>query len=125
MKNSLGEKGLTTNVAQCKDDTCGIIAHMYPPGPDSNRLIHTLPEFHGLSCFDIVHSKAAKGIWNIGQGKCATSVNHSHPIVKKLRQMHGVSESIMRKKETKKRSRDESDSHSQNTNSTQKSARCS
>ena len=108
MNNSLGQKGLTTDVVQCK--ACGIMAH----GTvllDSNRFIHTIPEFKQLTCFEIFHSKAAKGIWKMNPegSKYKTCVCATHPIVKSLRVMHGKSEIIQRKRKQQPSGNDEED----------------
>ena len=97
IEKKLGEKGLTTHVARCCVPDCGINAHgVIPKG---NRLIHTLPQFKGMTCFQIIHSKLGRQIWNVGtSGKYKSSVRHNHPIVKQLRRLHGKSETIRRKR---------------------------
>ena len=97
MKKSLGQKGLTLNVVGCTG--CAFHCHSTVP-VDSNRLIHTtFVEFENLTCHEIAHSPKAKGLWNMRDSfDQSTSVNHSHPIVKRLRVMHGLPERIKRKK---------------------------
>jgi Transposase IS4 len=98
MNPSLGTSGLKSNVSFC--DTCGCWAHAAIQ-IDSNRRIHKLPEFQGMSCFDIMHSKEGLEIWPIrelhhprGPRACRTA----HPVVQKLRVLHGRSAKKERKK---------------------------
>lgn len=100
MNKSLGEKGLATNVARCQDPNCGIRGH-HSILQDSKRYIHTEPVFHNLSCFEILHSKTGKEIWNM-RGNATDgfyfTINHAHPIAKRTRKHHGLAETISRKR---------------------------
>ena len=48
---------------QCKGDIC--LHWTLPKNSDSK--IFNLPEFEGMSCFEIFHSDKAKGLWSISE----------------------------------------------------------
>ena len=53
------QAGLTRDVARCQ--ACGITAHALPC--TTQRTIHSLAEFEGLTCFEIAHTSKGFGIW--------------------------------------------------------------
>ena len=85
--NSLGMSGVRSNVAECKK--CGVIAHMFPV-QRSNRMIHTLQVFKGLSCFDIMHTKLGSEIWKPagGNNRFRYVAEQGHPTVMELREKY-------------------------------------
>ena len=104
MDKSLGQANMAKNVLMCSK--CKIPAHPAVP-TNSNRRIHQLEQFKGLSCFAILHSEDGNSIWTRrpeGQNPRYT-VSFSSPIVQDLRSYHGLS----RKQKRKRRSSGESD----------------
>jgi hypothetical protein len=96
MDNTIGQKGLTTNVVRCA--ACGLHAHNVFL-PKSNRKIHQLPQFDGLTCFEIAHSEPAKGMWSTNNdGKIKNSVAHNHEVMQELRSMYGMEGKVKRKR---------------------------
>ena len=49
-------------MVRCKASDCQRCAHSVTP-PGSDRYIHSLPMFEGMSCFQIMHSPQCKGLW--------------------------------------------------------------
>ena len=97
MDKSLGQEKLAKKVVHCR--ICRIPAHPTVP-VDSNRLVHDLPEFKGLTCFEILHSEQGTKIWKPTQGgKVRYSVVMSHPLVRDLRRQHGLSPNIRRQRQ--------------------------
>ena len=81
-------------VVVCKK--CRIPAH--PAVQDqSNKMIHQMPEFQGMSCFAILHSEEGRKIWiPRPEGKQRYSVNRSSRIVQEIRQHHGMTPRTVR-----------------------------
>ena len=97
MNKSLGQANLAKHVFMCSK--CKIPAHPAVP-TNSNRQIHQLEQFKGLSCFAILHSDGGNSIWTRrpeGQNPRYT-VNFSSPIVQELRSYHGLSRTQKRKR---------------------------
>ena len=75
--------GLTKDVARCQ--SCGITAHALPCS--NARSIHTLAEFQGLTCFEIVHTKKGFEMWcrceegnqDVDAKKRSYNLKTSHP----------------------------------------------
>jgi hypothetical protein len=90
MNPSLGQEGLSTNIVQCLE--CRIPVHSIRV-EDSNRQIHQLPQFQGLSCFAIIHTEDGQALWKCHA--CTARVSFSpvplHPIFIQLREFHGLS----------------------------------
>ncbi|CAB9519499.1 unknown protein [Seminavis robusta] len=85
---SLGEKGMTSDVATCSD--CGVSAHAVVL-TDSNRQIHQLHQFRGLSCFQIMHSVEGYQLWKrTTKGRNSFEPSYTHPIRLQLRQFHNL-----------------------------------
>jgi hypothetical protein len=118
MDKGLGQKGLTTNVVRCA--ACGLHAHNVFL-LKSNRRIHQLPQFDGLTCFELAHSAAAKGMWstsNNGDAKNSLSLNHA--VVKELRVMYGLEETVKRKRRRSEGGKTTGDSSDTETEETEK-----
>jgi Transposase IS4 len=109
--NAMGVKkdGMSRNISVC--GTCSLVAHAFvPENVDGiNRLIHQQPECQGKSCWQIAHEQLAsseesgkKGIWcrKTAANGVGYSVNVSHPIVIRLRQLHGLSGNKKRRRNT-------------------------
>lgn len=79
----LGEKGLCQNVCKCKE--CGVLAHT-TLFTNSQRKIHQVAAFRGLTCFEIVHTQVGKEIWRENGRR-----QHSHQILQTIRESYGVS----------------------------------
>ena len=89
MNPDLGLAGVKANVSIC--DTCGCSAHASVQ-IDSNRRIHQLDMFRGLSCFEIMHTEEGLAIWPMRQRdhlKGPRGCTTSHPVVQELRTFHG------------------------------------
>ena len=72
---------LKSDISRCKE--CGIAAHNAVQS-ESTRYIHTaVPQFKGLSCWDIMHTTLGKEIWPRNAGK--VSFFCSHDVVKRIR----------------------------------------
>ena len=72
--------------------------HLHSVPQLTNRRIHQFPEFDGLSCFDIAHSKNAQGLFG-SDTRLNYSVHLSRPIWKKLPQSYGLSLQVQRPRE--------------------------
>lgn len=86
LKSTSNLKGHVVTCSQC-----GINAHH---GHLAEPLeVHKLEEFKGMTCFEILHSKPGQQVWRPSppnpQNKKYT-VNRKHPIVKRLREAHGL-----------------------------------
>jgi hypothetical protein len=75
--------------------------HLHSVPQQTNRPIHQFPEFDGLSCFDIVHSKNARGLSGTDT-RLNYSVCLSRPIWKKLRQLYGLPLRVERQRKKRK-----------------------
>jgi hypothetical protein len=73
------------NVSRCLE--CGIAAHAQVQ-MDSTRKIHSLQQFKGLSCWEIMHTPLGYNVWPRPNKK--PNLARSHPIVCKLRALHGL-----------------------------------
>jgi hypothetical protein len=88
MKKDLGQQGLAKNVVNCC--LCCIPAHPYVP-KGSNRQIHKMQQFEGLTCFEILHTDEGMAIWARNKGdRMKYSPCMSHPVVMDLREFHGL-----------------------------------
>ena len=108
MNKPLGEKGLASHVADCEDKECVVRAH-WAQLPDSNRKIHTLPEFSGMTCFEIAHSRNAQGMWSLRPTKKTTKTMqpiYTHPIYQELRVLHGLDPVLRRNTKKRKETND-------------------
>jgi hypothetical protein len=74
-----------SNVRRCAD--CGIAAH-HQVQHDSTQFIHSLTMFHGLSCWEIMHTPLGLEIWPRPNKK--PSLSRSHRIVRTLRAKHNL-----------------------------------
>jgi Transposase IS4 len=95
MNKELGLAGVKKEVSICRECKCTAHASIQK---DSNRLIHRLPQFANMTCFDIMHSPEGLAIWPL-KDECSTSSNKmgprglpktSHAIVQQLRVCHGL-----------------------------------
>ena len=96
-KHELGQNGMASGCAECSK--CGTSAHSSVV-VDSNRIIHTLPQFRGMTCFEIMHSEDGRQMWPMVGGassKFNVKLNTKHPLVAKLRMEHGLPELGMKK----------------------------
>lgn len=95
----LGLSGTGTNVSIC--NICHKTAHNFVPAA-SNRFIHQLEQFRGLTCFQIAHHTEGCTIWNQQRGTRGVwySVRTGHPIVMDLRVRHGLTAKKQRTKGT-------------------------
>jgi len=88
MNSKVGSAGMSDkSVATCSD--CGIPAHALlkkAPG----RIIHTLPQFHNVTCFQIAHSKDGRATWERSTTKTSCLPKLSHSTVMDLRERHGL-----------------------------------
>ena len=97
MDENLGQGSLAKKVVKC--GLCRIPAHPTVQGANSNRHIHKLDQFKGMSCFAIVHSEEGQKIWLPKPGgKVRYSVSRKSTIVKDLRELHGLSRETTRQK---------------------------
>ena len=84
----LGQENMAKKIVTCS--LCMIPAHPAVQA-DSNRQIHQLEAFKGMSCFAILHSEEGRKIWRPKpEGKVRYSVNRSADIVRDLREYHGL-----------------------------------
>ena len=115
MDEKIGGRGMTRCVARCV--RCGVLAHPYMP-TDSNREIHKLECFQGMSCFQIAHSKEGRDIWkeSFQRKRKQFSVNKKNPIVIKLQRLHGF-EAAIRDSRKRKKIADEDSSDTSDNNS--------
>ena len=94
MSDHVSESGLRTKgVCLCGNDNCFISAHNHIPC-DNSRLIRTIDEYKNLTCFEIAHHPSARGVWKPstkGYSTCPT-----HPLVKRLKSLHGSTPTIRR-----------------------------
>jgi hypothetical protein len=85
---SLKSEGMKKNVGFCS--CCGVIAHTIDvSGSDCNRKIHQLPEFAGLMCFQIMHTKKGMSVWSTPDPhahKARLSIKTSSAIYTQLRE---------------------------------------
>ena len=115
MDEKIGGRGMTRCVARCV--RCGVLAHPYMP-TDSNREIHKLECFQGMSCFQIAHSKEGRDIWkeSFQRKRKQFSINKKNPIVIKLQRLHGF-EAAIRDSRKRKKIADEDSSDTSDNNS--------
>lgn len=96
-KKELGQKQMASGVGTCI--CCNIDAHASLL-PSSNRMIHTLPQFKGLTCFQIAHSPEGMDLWRRGQSlKGSYKLDKKHAMYIELRQKHGLPIAGRRKKD--------------------------
>jgi hypothetical protein len=100
------------NIVACSNDNCR--QHFHCVQVESSNYIFEMPQFEGLTCFEIAHHKSTNGLWSSNPNfkyklrgvketrkndeKRAYSVMTSHPIYLRLRRKYGL--------ESKKRKRD-------------------
>jgi len=85
------------HMTTCKDTRCHIVAHNLRP-PNAHRQIFHLPAFDGMSCFEIAHSPEMQGFFIHGnKTRQKYSIRRTHPIYKKLRELHDLSTARERK----------------------------
>ena len=99
MDSSIGQANMAKNVVMCSH--CNIPAHPTVP-TQSNRQIHQLPKFVGMSCFEILHSEDGKKIWTripdaIGN-QPRYAVARGTEIVQELRQHYGLTPRTVRRR---------------------------
>ena len=89
MTKAIGPTNMTKGLVMCRK--CKIPAHAGAP-TKSNRQIHDLEQFKGLSCFAILHSDEGNSIWiRKPEGhEVRYSVNFANPIVQDLRDHYGL-----------------------------------
>ena len=94
MSDHVSESGLRSKgVCICGNGDCCIAAHNHIPR-DNSRLIRTIDEFRNLTCFEIAHHPSARGIWR--QSMQGYSTCPAHPLVKRLKSLHGNTPTIRR-----------------------------
>jgi translation initiation factor 1 (eIF-1/SUI1) len=93
-------KGLRTNLVKCA--CCGVTAHNYIVEEDSTRRIHKVGCFAGMTCFDIMHARQGFAMWKRNEDdsskRSSAHLIVSHPIYKDLREAHGLSRELTRKR---------------------------
>jgi Transposase IS4 len=91
------QKNMANRLATCA--RCKIAAHA--TRAPQLRLIHQMEPFKNLTCFQIAHTPEGYQVWkrgeNTGNGK-AYYPQMTHPICKKLRELHGLDPQQARKK---------------------------
>lgn len=99
-QNTITGKGHKTNVALC--EKCGIKAHAIRISSERQNRIHKLPEFNGMSCFEIMHTPQGQSIWPRNPVSCnhrkKYDLNQRHPIVNSLREAYGLSRQMGKRK---------------------------
>ena len=87
---------LKTNVGRCA--TCGVTAHTTVQVHSTRKVHTTISKFKGISCFQIMHTKLGKEIWQSGNGRKSTNVAKGHKVIRKMRQKYGLPTLGIRKK---------------------------
>ena len=81
------------SLVECSAPQCKLHLHCVPQ--DTGRLLHQFPEFVGLSCFNIAHSKHCEGLFGF-DSRQQYPIRLSHPIWKKLRHAYGLTINVKR-----------------------------
>ena len=90
----VNESGLrNAAVGKCGSPGCIIAAHTTVQ-TIGHRKIGTFPQFVGLTCFQIAHHPTTVGLWK--QTTCGYTTCQSHPIIKRLKEMHDKTPTIRR-----------------------------
>ena len=90
----VNESGLrNAAVGKCGSPGCIIAAHTTVQ-TIGHRKIGTFPQFFGLTCFQIAHHPTTVGLWK--QTTCGYTTCQSHPIIKRLKEMHDKTPTIRR-----------------------------
>ncbi len=91
------------NIVSCMQENCNLQAHSV--AVNSDRFIFQIPDFKGMSCFEIAHHPQTTGLWISNPNfklkdygidtrqkheKRAYSVATSHPIYIQLRKCYGL-----------------------------------
>jgi hypothetical protein len=80
------------SLCECSFPECTLVSHVVRSSTNK-RLIFTLPEFEGMSCFEIAHALHADGMFKCQpNGTQKVGVRTGHPIWLKLREMYGLRE---------------------------------
>jgi Transposase IS4 len=86
---------------------CRLAAH--PTVPKKPRLIHSIEQFQGKTCFQIAHSNEGYLIFKRCEDSNGRAYNPQmkHPICNQLRELHGIDPTSARKRKRKRESNDD------------------
>jgi hypothetical protein len=115
MKGSKGNGGFRTQKDLRYCAACKIYAHDIKRNSSNDLLIFDIPQFHGLSCFEIAHHELCNGLFNISKGKKKyTTVDKKHHIysmlmdlyIEKFGESHITRKDLMKNRTEKRKDRE-------------------
>jgi len=86
------------NLCECSSHNCTLVSHVVR-STQNRRLIFTLPEFEGMSCFEIAHVLHADGMFKCQPNAVQkVGVRTGHPVWLKLRELYGLEQKKRKRK---------------------------
>jgi hypothetical protein len=80
-----GSERNQTFMSSCND--CNV--HLHMSVAPCERMVFNIPEFVGLSCFEIFHHEKCKDLFSLARGqKARTTVNNKHELFIELKEMY-------------------------------------
>ena len=100
-KYDLGPSSRTQqHLCTCSSDNCTLMCHIVRT-ESNRRMIFTLEQFQGMSCFEVGHVLLREGFFNCNTDMDArqkVSVRTCHPIWVRLREIYGLKDKKRKKR---------------------------